>query len=203
MIENDIIWSIISNSLLEPELYAAVVTYQIHTCNQKCQGPAPLDQTCKKDFPRPYSETTHFEEENSRYIYKCLTQANLWVVSYHLAILLLWNAHINAQYITDLKFARYIIKYVVKRKLSHIFNIHDSDILREHVIAWRLGSIEFMFLFLGHQICTSSATVKFLTTEPSSTRTYTILPSYMIHKDDENSYYDDTITKYMSRSYYS
>ena len=63
--------------------------------------------------------------------------------------------------------------------------------------------MEFMFLLLEHQICTSSAIVKFLTTEPPSTRTYTILPSYMIYEDNKNPYYNNTITKYMSRPYLS
>src|SRR3989337_1439223 len=179
MISNDVIRSTVPDPLYEPELYTAVIANQIHTCNHHCQGPAPPGQTCKKGFPRPYSETTHYEEGNSRYIYKSLTQADSWVVPYHPAILLLWDAHMNAQYITDIGFASYMIKYVLKREPSHVFNIHEGDVLREHVLARRLGSMELMFLLLGHQICTSSATVKFLTTEPPATRTHAILLSYM------------------------
>ncbi len=55
-----------------------------------------------------------------------------------------------------------------------------------------------MFLLLGYTICNSSTTVKFLTTKPSSIRTCVVLPIYMIDDDDENPYYDDAITKYMS-----
>ena len=101
-----------------------------------------------------------------------------------------------------MSFAQYMIKYVIKTELSHVFNIHDGDILREHIIAWRLGLIELIFLLLGYQISTSSFTVKFLTTEPSDTRTYTIFLSYIIHKDDENPYFDDAITKYFSRPHF-
>ena len=199
MISDDVIRSTIPDPLHEPELYAAVLANQIHTCNNKCQGPAPSGQTCKKGFPRPYSETTHYEEGNSRYVYKCLTEADSWVVPYHAPILLLWDAHINVQYVTDKGFARYMTKYITKREPSHIFNIHENDLLREHVIARRIGSMELMFLLLGHQICSSSATVKFLTTEPPTTRPRSIIPIYMINEDDENPYYDDTIMKYMSR----
>ncbi|CAG8532774.1 101_t:CDS:2, partial [Gigaspora margarita] len=46
-------------------------------------------------------------------------------------------------------------------------------------------------------ICNLSITVKFLTTEPSSTRPHTVLPLHMINEDDKNPYYDDTIKKYM------
>ncbi|CAG8814379.1 2748_t:CDS:2, partial [Gigaspora margarita] len=42
---------------------------------------------------------------------------------------------------------------------------------------------------------------KFLNTEPPLTRTRAVLPIFMIKKDDENPYYDDTIMKYMSRPY--
>src|ERR1044072_331428 len=90
-------------------------------------------------------------------------------------------------------------KYIMKRELSHIFNIYENNLLRKHIIARRLGSMELMFLLLGHTICNSSATVKFLTTEPPNTRTRTILPAHMIEEDDENPYYDDTITKYILR----
>ena len=72
----------------------------------------------------------------------------------------------NAQYITDRGFAKYMVKYIAKTEPSHIFNIYEKDKLREHIIARRLGSMKLMFLLLGHQICNSLITVKFLTTEP-------------------------------------
>ncbi|PKY12567.1 hypothetical protein RhiirB3_518103 [Rhizophagus irregularis] len=53
-----------------------------------------------------------------------------------------------------------------------------------------------MCLLLGHDICSSSVTVKFLMTDPPATRTRTILPVYMIDDDDDNPY---TIMKYMAR----
>ena len=76
MIFNNVICFTIPNFLYEPELYTAIIANQIHTYNYYCQGPAPPGQTCKKGFPRPYSKTTHFEEENTRYIYKSLTQTD-------------------------------------------------------------------------------------------------------------------------------
>jgi len=105
----------------------------------------------------------------------------------------------NAQYITDKGFTRYMVKYIAKRELSHVFNIYENDLLREHVIARRLGSMELMFLLLGHSICNSSVTVKFITTELPPTQSRTILPIYMLDEDEENPYYDDTIMKYLAR----
>src|SRR5260363_116873 len=83
MITNNVIRSTMPDPEHEPELYTAVVANQIHTCDAKCQGPAILTQTCKKGFPQPFSETTYYKEGNSRYTYKCLTQADSWIVPYH------------------------------------------------------------------------------------------------------------------------
>jgi len=167
MITNDVIRSTVPDPLYEPELYAAVIANQIHTCNEKCNGPAIPGQTCKKGFSHPFSQTTHREEGNCCYIYRCLIEADSWVVPYHPPTLLLWNAHMNAQYVTDRGFARYMSKYIAKREpshVSHVFNIRENDLLREYVIARRLRSMELMFLLLGHSICNSSSTVKFITT---------------------------------------
>jgi hypothetical protein len=38
----------------------------------------------------------------------------------------------NAQYITDKGFARYMMKYITKREPSHVFNISENNALREH-----------------------------------------------------------------------
>lgn len=92
-----------------------------------------------------------------------------------------------------------MMKYITKREPAYMFNIKENDLLREHIIARRLGSMELMFLLLGHMICNSSAAVKFITTEPPLIRTHAVLPIYMLEEEDENPYFDDTITKYMSR----
>ena len=134
MIVNNTIRSIILNLLYEPQLYTAVIANQIHTYNEKYQEPTLPSQTCKKNFSCPFSKTIHYDENDSRYIYKYLTEVDSWIVSYHPAILLFWNTHINIQYITDKGLARYVAKYIAKRELSHIFNIYKNDILKEHIV---------------------------------------------------------------------
>src|SRR6185437_5520830 len=71
IISNNIICSTMPDPLYEPELYTVVVANQIHTCDLRCQGPAPPGQTCKKGFSRPFSNIMYFQEGNLRYIYKC------------------------------------------------------------------------------------------------------------------------------------
>ncbi|CAB4437325.1 unnamed protein product [Rhizophagus irregularis] len=61
MINENIVRSTLPNPKLEPELYQLVVNHQIHTCNpRKCGGSVPPGQTCKKNFPHPYSLITYY-----------------------------------------------------------------------------------------------------------------------------------------------
>jgi hypothetical protein len=132
MIQNDIIRSDLPDQSQEPELYQKVLTFQIHRCDPfKCGGPAPPDEQCKKGFPRPFSDTTYVDQDSFRYIYKCVKPIDQWVVPYHPETLLIWNAHMNAQYITSKGFARYFTKYVAKSEPTHVFNIMENNKFRE------------------------------------------------------------------------
>ncbi len=71
MIANNTICFTILDLLYESQLYTVIIANQIHTCNKKCQGPALSGQTCKKDFSHPFSKIIHYDENDSRYIYKC------------------------------------------------------------------------------------------------------------------------------------
>src|SRR4051794_29010302 len=105
----------------------------------------------------------------------------------------------NIQYITSKGFARYMTKYMAKAEPSHVFNITDNDKFREHIVARRLGAMEAMFLILGEVICNSSIQVKYLNTDPPSVRSKAVLPIYLLINEDDDSYFKDSIEKYMSR----
>lgn len=200
MIENNIIRADLPDSELEPELYQKVLTYQIHRCDPlKCGGPVLPGEQCKKGFPRQFSNTTHIDQNSNRYIYKCTKPSDQWVVPYHPETLLIWNAHMNIQYITSKGFARYVTKYMTKSEPSHIFNITDNNKFREHVIARRLGAMEAMFLILGEPICNSSIQVKYLNTDPPNIRSKAVLPIHLLINEDDDPYFKDTIEKYMNR----
>ncbi|RGB35673.1 hypothetical protein C1646_759076 [Rhizophagus diaphanus] len=92
MINNNTIRSDIHDPNIEPELYHLVMTYQIHTCNAKCGGPAPSGERVKKVG---------------------------WVVPYHAPTLLIWKAHMNAQYVTDKVLAYYILNILQKPPSIH------------------------------------------------------------------------------------
>lgn len=56
-----------------------------------------------------------------------------------------------------------------------------------------------MFLLLGETICNSSVQVKYLPTEPPTTRVRAIRPVSTISEDDEDPYWKDAIEKYFAR----
>jgi len=200
MISQHTIRSDLPNPELEPELYELVKKHQIHTCTQQhCGGPAPPGQRCKCNFPCQFAPCTYYKSDELRYVYRCVTEEDRWIVPYHAPTLLIWNAHMNAQYVTSSGLGRYLTKYVVKAEPTHIFNISDGDHYRQHVLACRLGSMECMFLLLGETICNSSVTVKYLPTEPPTTRSHAIRPISTIDDDEEDPYWKDPIDKYFSR----
>ncbi|CAG8490878.1 16859_t:CDS:2 [Acaulospora morrowiae] len=200
MIDEHIIRSDLPDKQNEPELCEKVIKHQIHTCSpQRCGGPAPPGQQCKRGFPRPYSPVTYYKSEQLRYIYHCITPEDQWVVPYHPETLLIWNAHMNAQYVTSRGLEKYLTKYVVKPEPTHIFNVTDNDKYQKHVIARRLGSMECMFLLLGERICDSSIAVKYLTTEMPDMRSRAIRPIFLIDDNENNPYWNDNIDKYFAR----
>jgi DNA replication protein DnaC len=201
MINDNVIRTDLPDPEREPELYALVRTHQIHTCDSRCGGPATPGETCKKGFPRPYSECTYEDPNKSRFIYKCTKEQDRWVVPYHAPTLYIWNAHMNLQYVTTRGFAKYMTKYIVKREPTHLFNIQDGDKYRQHIQGRRLGAMELMFLILGETICDSSVRVQYLVTDPPSVRQKSILPVSLLVNSSDNDipFWPDSIEKYFNR----
>jgi len=200
MISSNQIRSTMPDPENEPELYAKVRTHQIHTCRPHlCGGPPPAGEQCKRNFPRPLSNTTYNDPTALRYVYKAVTEEDRWIVLFHAPTLLAWDAHCNFQYVTSKGFARYMTKYISKAEPSHIFNVSEGNRYYHHVLGRRLGAMEVIYLITGETICNSSATVNFLPTESPSFRSKTILPVSQLLHDPENPYYPDAIEKYFRR----
>ena len=198
LIDSNIIRADMPDPNLEPELYELVKKHQIHTCNSHCGGPAPPGSRCnKKGFPQPYSNTTYEDSNSLRYIYRRTKEEDLYVVPYHAPTLLLWNGHVNFQYVTTCQFAKYMTKYVTKSKPAEYFDICEPDAFRKHVLARRLGSMELMILLLRYSICRSSIAVEFLPSIPPEVRNKSIKPPYVLQQEEQLSpYWDDAIDKY-------
>jgi hypothetical protein len=199
MINENLIRSDLPDPITESELYEKVKANQIHTCSSKCGGPAAPGHTCKKGFPRPFSPNTYFDNDTQHYIYRCTKPEDQWIVPYHPQTLMIWDAHMNIQYVSSRKLAFYLTKYIAKAEPSHVFNIKEGDKFREHVVARRLGSMELMFLILGETICNSSCAVTYLTTDPPTSRQKAIRPISLINEEDDDPYWKNHIEKYFNR----
>ncbi|GBC21999.2 DNA helicase PIF1, ATP-dependent [Rhizophagus irregularis DAOM 181602=DAOM 197198] len=200
LIDSNVIRADMPDPDLEPELYELVKKHQIHTCNSHCGGPALPGSRCKKGFPQPYSNTTYEDPNSLRYIYRRTKEEDLYVVPYHAPTLLLWNGHVNFQYVTTCQFAKYMTKYVTKSEPTEYFDIREPDAFRKHVLARRLGSMELMILLLGYSICRSSIAVEFLPSIPSEIRNKSVKPPYLLQQEEQLSpYWDDAIDKYFDR----
>jgi Cdc6-like AAA superfamily ATPase len=200
LIDSNVIRADMPDPNLEPELYELVKKHQIHTCDSRCKGPAPPGSRCKKGFPQPYSNTTHEDSNSLRYVYRRTKEEDLYVIPYHAPTLLLWNGHVNFQYVTSKQFAKYMTKYVTKSEPNEYFDIREPDAFRKHVLARRLGSMELMILLLGYSICRSSIAVEFLPSIPSEVRNKSVKPPYLLQQEEQLSpYWDDAIDKYFDR----
>jgi hypothetical protein len=91
-------------------------------------------------------------------------------------------------------------KYVTKSEPTEYFDISDSDAIRKHILARRLGSMELMILLLGYTICRSSIAVEFLPSIPPEIRNKSVKPPYLLQQEEQLSpYWDDAIDKYFDR----
>ena len=187
--------------ITEPELYKLVKKHQVHHCiPSKCGGPCSNGGQCDKKFPKPLSETTYFDNETGRFVYRRTKPEDQWVVSYHAPTLLLWEAHHNFQYVTDKHFAKYMCKYVTKPEPSELFNIQEADAFRRHIHARRLGTMELMLLLMGKKASRCSIAVDFLPTTPPEFRSKAVKPIWMlVESDDIDPYYENAIEKYFER----
>lgn len=52
-----------------------------------------------------------------RHVYNRFCEEDAWVVPYHPAVLLAWNAHMNLQAVTDAAWSYYLLKYAAKEQL--------------------------------------------------------------------------------------
>ncbi|GBC04726.1 hypothetical protein RclHR1_05830004 [Rhizophagus clarus] len=135
LINSNVIRADMPDPNLEPELYELVKKHQIHTCDSRCGGPAPLGSRCKKGFPQPYSNITYEDPNSLRYIYRRTKEEDLYIVPYHAPTLFLWNGHVNFQYVTTHQFAKYMTKYVTKSEPSEYFDITEPNAFRKHILA--------------------------------------------------------------------
>lgn len=90
----------VPNPDLEPLLYSLVQKFQVHTCVERlCGGPQALTSQCRKGFPADLSERVFQKDQDLRYTYKRLSEADRWIVPYNAELLLLYEGHCNVQFL--------------------------------------------------------------------------------------------------------
>lgn len=148
----------------EPLLHRLVTKWNIHTCRSHiCGGPGSRG-VCEKSFPATLSNTTHHISGHSRYTYKRTTEAERWVVPYNPQLLLLWEGHMNAQYVTSDGLASYLTKYVTKGEPISVLKAKGYSHIAAHIESRRMGAMEVMVMGLQYEIFRVSSATLYLPT---------------------------------------
>jgi len=113
---------------------------------------------------------------------------------------MLWQAHINVQYMMTTSLSKYVTKYVMKLEPQSIVSVvdHANNHVRSHLQSRRIGVMEIMCLLNSKLIIKLSSRVEFLTNTPPELRTLTIHHVHEIERNLEEPYYPNSINKYFA-----
>ena len=135
MIAEDYIRADIPDPIQEPRLHSLVMQHQIHRCHPNLCGLGRYGRDrCSKGFPAELSKTTYQRPHELRFIYRRIRDEDRWVVPYAPRLLLLWEAHCNAQYCTTGGLAKYISKYVTKAEPKGYYQSQQRNAVEEHIL---------------------------------------------------------------------
>jgi hypothetical protein len=180
MITEDFIRADLPDPIDEPELHSAVIKYQIHECKDHIcggRGSGPNGK-CRKLFPADISDRTYHQLGNKRYTYK-RGPRDLYIVPYNAELLLLWDGHINVQYVTDENLVAYMVKYVVKVEPYSVLSKPTARTRMDVMVqARRIGSMEQIVLALGLDMVRCTTSSIFLPTAVLAMRNSTVRPVY-------------------------
>ena len=127
-INNDYIWARMHPN---KEVNDKVKKYQIHTC----QAPGCLKygkklyNKCKYGFPFELCEEDYLDDNNNLYKYIRLTDDDRKIVPYNPTLLLLWDGHLNIQYVTKKGIEQYLVKYISKVEPSQFVNYKQEHMM--------------------------------------------------------------------------
>jgi hypothetical protein len=196
-----------------------VEKYQIHTCRpNRCfmnsYGNKPLLR-CKYGFPYKEQLNDELQPNGSGYIYK-RTKIDANVVPYNFKLLLLWNGHINVQYVTKRGIELYLVKYISKVEPSLLAKpLQNTNFIKLRVVS----SLEAASIVAGHHFAQSNLKIQFLNTclpdkqfkyikskeklielEPDSSDIYkTTQLEYYCNRPEDDVFDDITIIHYFER----
>lgn len=116
-------------------LVNTVLRKQVHICSKiAIPGGCCEFGHCARHFPAPLhpSKEAYLEGKEQRWQYYRPRYRDRNIVPYHPGVLLLWDAHMNLQRITDTAWSFYLLKYAIKVRncLLCIDGLYHDDLSR-------------------------------------------------------------------------
>lgn len=137
---DDVVCAFLLDPATDRRLHDCVTSHMIHgpygTVNPQC--PCMVDNSCSKDFPKPYAEETVYVADGGYPKYRrpddgrvVLVRGhevgNECVVPYSPYLLTKYDAHINVEICTSIKSVMYIYKYIFKGHDRVTLEVQDQD----------------------------------------------------------------------------
>ena len=211
MIVEDFIRADVSNKNEKSELHVLVVKHQIHTCRSNmCRKRLINESRCKSEFSQSLSVVTECVSDDQRYTYKQLKEKNRWTSSYNAQMLLIWNAHMNIQYIIETHLVVYVNKYVIKVESNEMYNLFTRNAIKKHLMIRRMNSMKVMMLMLNYEMFRCSRAVMYIDITLSEKRFVFVKFLWQLKRDlieqkvekneKSDSFYKNSVEKYFARS---
>ena len=211
MIVEDYIRANVSNKNEKSELHVLVMKHQIHTCRSNmCRKKLINESRCKSEFSQSLSVVTECVDDDQRYTYKRLKEKNRWTSSYNAQMLLIWNAHMNIQYIIETHLAIYVNKYVIKVESNEMYNFFIRNAIKKHLMTRKMNSMKMIMLMLNYEMFRCNRVVMYIDITLSDERFVFVKSLWQLKKnlieqkveknEKSDSFYKNQIEKYFVRS---
>ena len=125
-------------------------------------------------------------------------------------MLLIWNAHMNIQYIIEIHLVVYVNKYVTKVESNEMYNLFTRNAIKKHLMIRRMNSMKVMILMLSYEIFRCNKAVMYIDITLSEKRFVFVKFLWQLERDlieqkvEKNekfdSFYKNSIKKYFARS---
>jgi hypothetical protein len=129
-----------------------VLKYQKHGCvsNRCFKSKNKILKNCKYGFPFSLQDDDCMSNDNIRYLYKRSKTEDCSIVPYNAKLLLLWDGHVNVQYVTKRGIEHYLVKYVSKVEPSFFAKLPDKpNEVQKHLLLRIVSSIEAAAFICG------------------------------------------------------
>ncbi|CAF1074181.1 unnamed protein product [Brachionus calyciflorus] len=151
------------------KLRSLVTKYQLHKCvPRRCfKNKKKFFKSCKYGFQFERCDEDHLSEDGSKFFYKRTKKEDQQVVPYSPELLLLWNGHVNVQYVTKKGIEQYLVKYISKIEPTFSGKKLDNETneVQKYFQLRTVSSVEASaYNIMGHHFVQSNMKVLFVPT---------------------------------------